>query len=197
MSEIRRAIEERQRLTRMRLGQSSFEYLEFAGIKTEDGTPVRFAQVVLTEGEVQAGLLKAARVDVVDNMAGIAMRNRVAQTSDVWHSLRDPRDLKCKAFDSEEELLATLEPSDIDLAVDSLSLMMDYASPELDGLDEEGLEELKKAFAATDWSALSGRKWAAVKLCCQRLGLASLQDRSPGSTSTDSSTETSDAGTST
>jgi hypothetical protein len=191
VSEIRKAIEARQRLTRMRLGQSSFEYIEFPGLSAEDGTPVRFAQVPLTEAEVQAGVTRAARIAVDDNMAGVTLRNRVANVSDVWHSLRDPHDLQRKAFESEEEMAATLEPTDIDLAVDSLAMLMDYASPSLDGFSAEGLEELKKAFETVEWSELSGREWAAVKLCCQRLGVLSHLGRSSGSTSTDSSMRTS------
>ena len=198
MSTIREAIKDASRLSRMRMGNAVFEYIEFDSIRNEDGV-VRFAQVPLTEAEVQQGVLAAANVDLpaTNNMAEMTARNRAAQVSDVWCSLREPDDLNSKAFESPEELANILTPSEIDHAVDSLAAMMDYASPSLDGLSEKDLDELKKDFAAADWSGLSGRRWAAVKLCCQVLLPELLQAKLSGSTSTASSTPTSDEGEST
>ena len=194
MSAIRDAIKEASRLSRMRMGNAVSEYIEFESLRASDGTPVRLAQVPLTEAEVQLGVIAAANVDLptTNNMAEMTARNRAAQVSDVWHSLREPDDLSVKAFESPDELASTLSPSEIDHAVDSLAVMMDYASPSLDGLSQAVLDDLKVAFAATDWSGLSGRRWAAVKLCCQVLLPELLQAKLSGSTSTESSTPTND-----
>jgi hypothetical protein len=189
---IREAIRESTRLTRMRMGQAAFEWISFESIKGSDGTPIRFAQVPLKEFETQQGLVEAASLGVDDNFVGIALRNRRAETIDVWNSLRLPDDLTQKAFESPEELTEALEPSEVDYAFDSLTTLMEYSSPQIDGLSDEQIESLKKAFVAVDWSELSGRQWAAVKLCCRRLDLTSPLDNSSGSTSTDSSTPTSE-----
>lgn len=178
----------------MRMGQAYWEPLTLPSLKAQNGDPIRLAQVPLTEAETQQGIVAAASVDIpaTNNLAEITVRNRAAQVSDVWYSLRDPDDLSQKAFESVEEMVDTLEPTDVDIAVDSLAMMMDYASPSLDGLSEEALNDLKKAFVATEWSALSGRRWAAVKLCCQVLTPELLQAKLSGSTSTESSTLMSD-----
>lgn len=194
---IREAIRKNTRLTRLRLGQQAFEWIEFESLRADDGSPIRFAQVPLTEAETQHGLIEAANLNVEDNMAGIALRNRRAQTIDVWNSLRMPDDVSVKAFESPDEMAATLEPNEIDFAVDSLTTLMEFSSPSIEGLTKEQVDSLKKAFAAVDWNVLSGRQWAALKLCCQRLGLPSLMDNSSGSTSTESSTQTSASGEST
>lgn len=193
MSAIKEAIKNSTRMTRMRLGQQAFEWLELPSLKGLDGvTPVRVAQVPLTEAEVQQGLMAAAMLEIPDNMAGYTARNRASQTSDVWLSMREPDNLTELVFGSVDEMCDTLEPTDIDLAVDSLAVMMDYASPALDGLDEKAVEDLKKDFAAMDWSELSGRRWAAVKLCCQILVPELLQAKLSGFSSTASLTTTSD-----
>lgn len=192
MTTIREAIRDSNRLARMRMGQAAWEPITFPTMSDASGDPIRFAQVPLTEAETQQGVMLAAGLDVQENMAGYTARNRAAQVSDVWHSLRDPHDLSQKAFESIEEMVAELEPTDIDLAVDGLSILMDYASPSIDGLSDEVLDDLKVAFAETDWSALSGRRWAAVKLCCQHLLPELLQAKLSGSTSTESSTTRTD-----
>jgi hypothetical protein len=198
MSAIKEAIKSANRLSRLRMGNAVFEYIEFESLAGDDG-PVRLAQVPLSEAEVQQGILAAASVELpaTNNMAEMTARNRAAQVSDVWYSLRTPDDLSVKAFESADQLAETLSPTEIDRAVDSLAVMMDYASPALDGISEEDLEELKKNFAKTDWSELSGRRWAAVKLCCQVLLPELLQVKLSGSTSTESSTQRSEESAST
>lgn len=197
MSSIRDAIRDASRLSRMRMGQQAWEFIEFPSLKGKDGTPIRFAQVPLLESETQQGVMAAANVEVADNFAGMTVRNRVAMVSDAWHSLRDPADISVKAFESIEEMTNSLEPTEIDMAVDQLATMMDYSSPSLDGISKEALDDLKAACAQMDLSDLSGRRWAVVKLFFQTLQPELLQAKLSGSTSTESSTTTSGDGTST
>lgn len=186
---MREQIRKSQRLTRMRLGQQVFEWFEFESIVADDGSKYRVAMVTLNEAEVQRSVFYAAELDVADNMIGTVLRDRAAKQHDVWLSLREPDDIETLVFESVVEMVETLESNDIDRAVTQLSLLMDYASPVLDNISAEDLNDLKKAFAATEWSALTGPQWAAVKLCCQQLLPDLLQAKLSGSTSTESSTE--------
>lgn len=182
-SNIRDAIMEANRLARMRMGQ---EVPELVNIPSLEG--IRAAQVPLTEAEAQLGMIRAATLDVVDNAAGIEVRNRAAIHSDVWLSLRDPDNVDTKIFKSIEEMNENLAPSDIDYLADNLMLLTSYASPAIDGLSDKALDELKKVFAETDWSALTGKRWAAVKLCISTLFPELLLAKSLGTGSIESST---------
>lgn len=192
MSTIRDAIANASRLARMRQGQQVFEPVEVPSLSLP-GEPLILAQIPLTESETQQGVIAAATLDVPDNLAGMAARNRAAAVSDLWHSLRDPADLSQKAFDNVEELTEQLTPTDVDHLIDALAMLMEYASPDIDGLSQKDLEELKKGFAEIDLSVLTGRQWAAVKLCFQVLLPELLQAKLSGSTSTESSTERSES----
>lgn len=176
-------IREANRLARMRAGSEVPEYVDIPS-KPE----IRLWQVPLTEGESQLGVVYASKLEAGDNVVGIAARNRAAVNSDVWHSLREPGSVDQKVFASIEEMETELDPSDIDYLADNLATLMDYASPSIDGLNDKDLNDLKKAFGETDWNALTGRQWAALKLACQALFPDLLRVKSLGSTSTDSST---------
>lgn len=185
MSRILEAIKEQSRLARMRMGQDAPEYVEIPSMPG-----IRCVMVPLLEKEAHAGVLAAASLKVDDNAAGMQLRNRVAIDHDVWNALRDPDDTDKKVFESVDQMTGLLDPSDIDHLADELTLLMDYASPTADGLSDAEVEELKKAFAETDWSALTGRRWAAVKLCVSTLFPELLVVKSRGSGSTDSATTT-------
>jgi hypothetical protein len=180
MSTVREAIREQNRLTRMRLGQEVGERVQIPSVE------VGVLLVPLTEGESQQGLFAAAALEVPDNQAGLMARERAATISDVWHAVRDPGDATRKVFATPDEMVEELDPRDIDYLADQLVLIQSYASPALDGLSQEELNELKKAFGETDWSGLTGRRWAAVKLCCSILFPELLQVKLRGSSSTDS-----------
>lgn len=158
---------------------------------------IRVAMVPLIEREAQRGVIAAAQLEVQDNAAGLQARNRIALESDVWHSLREPSDPTAKVFESVDQMIDELDATDIDFLSDELSALMDYASPAIDGISEEQLNSLKKAFGETDWSALTGWQWAALKLACQALFPNLLRVKSLGSTSTESSMERSASGEST
>lgn len=185
MTRILDAIKEQTRLSRMRMGQDAPEFIDIPS-KPE----IRVVQVPLTEREAQIGVMAAASIKVEDNAAGLQLRNRTAIASDVWHSLRDPDNPEKRVFDSVDEMVDELDPSDIDYLADGLAMLMEYASPSVDGLSDEAVEELKKAFGEIDWSVLTGRRWAAVKLCVSTLFPELLAVKSRGSGSTDSSTTT-------
>lgn len=182
-SSIRDTIKEQSRLARMRMGQDAPEMVDIPSL-----TEVRVAQVPLTEREAQQGVILSASLEVLDNAGGLQARNRACIESDVWNSLRDPSDPEAKVFDSIEDMNGDLLSSDIDYLADNLMLLMSYASPSIDGLSDADLEDLKKVFGETDWSALTGRRWAAVKLCCETLFPELLQAKLRGIGSTDSST---------
>jgi hypothetical protein len=180
------------RLARMRGGQ---DMPELVPIPSMEG--IRAAMVPLSEAEAQAGLIAAAALNAEDNAAGLQARNRIAIQHDVWHSLREPDDTSQRIWPTVEEMVGDLAPGDVDNLHDQLSLLMDYASPAIDGVTDEELNDLKKAFGEIDLSALTGRRWAAVKLCVSNLFPELLLVRSLGSTSTDNVTETKEKGAST
>lgn len=163
-SKMRDKLREQNQLARMRLGQEVPE-----DIALPSNPEIHFWQVPVNEAQAQYGLHRAANLDVGENMAGFEARNRVAMESDVWHSLREPGAVDEYAFKSIEEMTELLDPSDISFLAESLNLLMSYGSPSVDGLSEADLDGLKKDFVQTDWSALTGMQWAAVKLCCRVL----------------------------
>jgi hypothetical protein len=185
LSTLYEQIREANRLKRMRLGQDAPEMVELPA-----HPELRVAQVPLSERETQAGLIAAAQLNVPDNHAGLQARDRLALTNDVWHSLRQPDDLSRKIFPSVETMVEELEPEEVDYLANKLTILMNYASPAIDGLTDEQLNELKKALAAIDLSALTGRQWAAMKLCLSVLSPQLLAASLSGSFSTDLSTMT-------
>lgn len=182
---IRDAIRQRSRLERMRLGQEVGEPVAIPSM-----SDIRVQLVPLTEAESQAGVVLASLLEVPDNVAGLHARNRVSLESDVWNACREPGDVNIKVFESIEEMTSQLDGQDIEFLSDYLATLMEYASPAVDGLSDEDLDDLKKAFAETDLNALTGQRWAAVKLVCQVLFPELLRVKLLGSFSTDSATET-------
>lgn len=189
MATVREAIREQHRLARMRNGQDVPERVDIPSMPG-----IGACLVPLTEAESQRGIVAAADLNVNDNQAGMMARERAATISDIWHALREPGDPDRRVFDSPEDMTATLVPTDIDHLADKLVLLQDYASPAIDGMSEEELNDLKKAFGETDWSGLTGRRWAAVKLTCSVLFPELLAAKLRGSSSTASATTTNENG---
>lgn len=189
---IREAIRERSRLERMRLGQEVGEPIAIPSMPD-----IRVQMVPLTEAESQSGVVAASLLDVPDNVAGLHARNRVSVQMDVWNACREPGNLTVHVFESAEEMATMIDMTDIDFLNDYLASLMEYASPAIDGLSEEDLTDLKKAFEETDLSALTGQRWALTKLCCQVLFPELLRVKLLGTSSTDSATLTSESGEST
>jgi hypothetical protein len=184
-SSVREAIRQSSRLARMRLGQFAPEKVSIPSMPE-----IQVDMVPLTEAEAQRGIMRAAEIEIGDNMAGIQVRNRAAIELDVWHSLRDPHDVTKQLFESVETMVDELEPTDIDALADRLATLMEYASPSIDGLSDQDLDDLKKAFMEIQLNELTGRQWAAVKQCFQALLPELLQVKLFGSFSTESSTPT-------
>jgi hypothetical protein len=178
-------IKEANRLTRMRLGQEAPQMVTLMA-----HPEVRLAMVPLVERETQAGVLYAAGLGYPDNASGLNASNRAVVHSDLWHALRDPDDFAAKAFPSIEAMTDELAPEEIDNLADELMALMDYASPTADGISEEQLVVLKKAFATIEWSGLSGRRWALLKMCLSTFAPELLAASLSGSGSTDSLTLT-------
>lgn len=185
MSTVRDKIREQTRIKRMRLGQEAPELIDVPSLEG-----IRIAMVPLTEAESQQSLIYAASLDVLDNAAGLQARNRVTVQMDVWNACRDPEDVAKKVWPSMEEMTKDLEAQDIDWLFDQLTTLMDYASPAIDGINEEDLADLKNSFALIDWNALTGRRWSALKLCLSILSPELLTAKSLSSISTTKSTTT-------
>jgi hypothetical protein len=187
LATAREAIKEGSRLRRMRLGQDApeFEYLK-------SNPEIRVALVPLTEAESEYSLKAAMQLPAEDNAQGILYRDRWQQVCDLWQAIREPNDISKKVFGSAEEMAEELESSDINFLSESYMRMLDDSSPLQDGVTDEQLEELKKAFVTIDWSVLSGKAWWHLKQCLSLLGQEPLKVKLPGSSSMESLTGRSD-----
>lgn len=194
MTSVRDSIREHSRLARMRAGQEIGEYTEIPSMPG-----VRVLMVPLTEHEAQKGLLRAAEIEVPDNVSGIMARERAVKQSDVWHALREMDNPDKKVFPTVDDMVGDdgLEPTDVDHLHQELATLMSYASPAIDGITEEIWSELKKVLVGVELSELTGRQWAVVKLLCQHLAPQLLQAKSYGSPSTEPSMQTSESAAST
>jgi hypothetical protein len=184
MPTMREAIREKTRLSRMRQGQEVPEYVD---IPSMEG--VRVALVPLTEAELSRGLAYAASdEEVPESFSGAQYRSRRAIQSDVWHASREPGEPEKRVFESIEEMIEELTPADIDYLSMHLATLMNFASPLMDGLTDDDLDFLGRAWQAIRLNELTGRQWAAAKLCLSVLLPELLQARLSGRTSTDGST---------
>jgi hypothetical protein len=154
---VRETITER-RLERMRLGQSVCEYVALIS-----DPEIRLALVPLTEAEYHQALSAIAAMPGIDNLANVSLKDRRLSQEIIVRSIREESDLTLRAFSSVNEMMETLEVSDVDEVVDRYNEMMDKSSPSLDGIPEEEMDELKKALQTMDLNALSGRAWYAFK----------------------------------
>lgn len=189
MTTMREAIKEQTRLSRMRQGQEVPEYID---VPSMEG--VRVALVPLTEAELSRGLAYAAKDDdVPESFSGVQYRTRRAIQSDLWHAIREPGDIDKRVFESIEDMVEVLSPADIDFLNMHLATLMNFASPAMDGLTEEDLDFLGRAWQAIRLNELTGRRWAAAKVCLSILLPELLQARLSGRTSTDGSTQTTES----
>jgi hypothetical protein len=183
MPTLREEMRARSRLSRIRQGQEVPEYFD---IPSMEG--IRVALVPLTEAEETRSTVAAVGLDVGENLAGLRLRDRTRMQWNLWQALRDPADLGRPLYENVEAMTRELEVYDIEYLSLQLTTLMEYASPALDGFSTELLEDLKKVLLETDWSELTGRRWAAVKVCLSVLFNELLQGRSLSSFSTVGST---------
>jgi len=153
---------------------------------------IRLHIVPLTEAEYLNALENVRDVRANDDLAGIAIRERVQAQEILVCAIREPDDLSVRVYDSKDEMMEDLEVGDVDELIDGYNEMIAKSSPSLDGIPPEEIEHVKKVLLEMDWNALSGRSWYAAKRFLSTLSLAQLLANSPGSTSTKSSTTTSD-----
>jgi hypothetical protein len=149
--------------------------------------------VPLTEAQYRRVLEKVASLNLVDNLAGVSVRDRVQSHEILVHAIREEDDLSQRVFHRTEEMLETLEVTDIDELIDRYNEMMEKSSPALDGIPAQELEVVKKALQTMDWSDLSGRSWYALKRFLSTVMPTLLSDNLLGSTSTSLLTTTSES----
>jgi len=170
---------QKRRIERMRQGQGAGEIV----VLEESG--LRFNIVPLTEREFDMGISYSASIDVEDNLGGAQARDRAQMHSDIYHAARVVEDLTTHYFD-DIEAVKEIGLDELNYIGERYQMMALETSPTLDGLSDEEVAELKKAFEAIEWNELSGPQWIAVKRCLLLTLPTLLMDKLSGSTSTDS-----------
>lgn len=182
-----------RRLERMRLGQST---CDFVALPSDRET--RLAIVPLVEAEYRNVLAEIQEMNMPDDLAGAAVKDRAQSQWILTYAIREPDDLTQRVYESDQEstavekLIDDLEVGDIDELIDRYNEMVEQSSPSIEGIPTEELERLKKALQEMDWNELSGSAWFAAKRFLFRIMPSPLLDNSPGSTSTNSLTTTND-----
>jgi hypothetical protein len=176
----REQIKAGSRLRRMRLGQEAPEF-----VNLRSNPEIRLALVPLTEAESEYGLKAAMTLPAEDNELGILYRDRWQQVCDLWNALREPHDVTNRIYETPQEMVEELETLDINYLSECYMRMLEDTTPSMDGVSDEQLEELKKAFVTIDWSVLSGKAWWHLKQCLFHLGQGQLKVKLPGSLSTE------------
>jgi len=171
----------------MRLGQAVCDY-----VTLPSDSEIRICIVPLTEAQYLQVLEKVANMSLADDMAGLQIRDRVQATEILVRAIREEDNLTVQVYQTANDMREDLEQHDIDHVFDCYSEMIEKSSPTLEGIPPEEFDNLKKALQEMDWSVLSGGAWYAAKRFLSRISPSPLLDNSPGSTSTNSSTTTSD-----
>lgn len=168
-----------RRLDRMRLGQATCDF-----VVLPSDPEIRLCIVPLTEAQYLQALEKVRDTKADDNIAGLAIRDRVQAEEILVRAIREESDLSQMVYESVEEMMEDLEVADVDELIDNYNEMVQQSSPSLDGIPEEDFEELKKLLQEMDWSGLSGRAWYAAKRFLSTISPSPLLDNSLGSIST-------------
>lgn len=175
MANIVEEIRSSRRIARMRLGQESPVMTS-----AKSAPEVRFAMVPLTEAEHELSLAEAAAIEAPENDYGVEMRDRVLKANHMFHSLRNPDEIKEKIFSGWKEVSEVLEFADLEYLGDEYAAMMHDQSPAYDGMTDEEVADLKKALETIDWSVLSGRPWWHLKMFFMTITPTQLVDNSYG-----------------
>src|SRR4029077_11418758 len=171
----------------MRLGQAVCDYVDL-----RSDSEIRLCIVPLTEAQYVQVLSKVVDTKASDDLPGLAMRDRVQANEILVRAIREEDDLTQRVYNNIEDMLEDLEVQDIDALIDGYNEMMAATSPSLEGIPQQEMDELKKILQAMDWNALSGRSWYAAKRFLSTISPELLQVNSPGSSSTNPSTTTSE-----
>jgi hypothetical protein len=176
--DVRDQLKER-RLTRMRLGQeASVVY------PVPSNEEVKIALVPLTEAEYDHALVAAVSLEVPDNTAGNQLRDRRSQQEILIRSMRIPEKLEDRVFDTCDQLREILDWSDINFFMDAYFELAENVAPQIGGLTEEEIDDLKKVFKEIAWNELSGAQWYALRRFLLSLSPEQLLDKLPGSSLT-------------
>src|SRR5262245_31834524 len=89
-----------RRLDRMRLGQAVCDW-----VVLPSDNEVRMAVVPLSEADYMAVLNKVATMEFEDNMAGVALRDRVQAQEILAYAIREPDNMSKRVYASVEELI--------------------------------------------------------------------------------------------
>jgi hypothetical protein len=176
-----------RRLDRMRLGQAVCDYVVLPSDRE-----TRMCIVPLTEAQYLQALNKVAQLPNDENLAGVAVKDRVQGQEILVRAIREEKDFSQQVFDTVEEMLEMLDVGDVDELIDRYNEMVHKSSPALDSIPMGEIEEIKKALQIMEWSELSGPAWYALKRFLFRIMPSPLLDNTLGSTSTSSSTTTSE-----
>lgn len=184
---IAEELKERRRLRQMRLGQDAPELYDLP-----NDPDVRIALVPLNEAENEMSMIEAAMLDLPENQVALSVRDRHAMLCDLALAIRQPNDVTKRVFKSPQDVKEALHPMDVNYLGEMYTRMMDWRSPALDGMNDEQLEELKKAFAVLDLSVLSGKAWWHLSNFFSEISVEHVRASFFGSTSTSSLTTTSE-----
>src|SRR4051794_3004527 len=171
----------------MRLGQAVCDF-----VTLPSDPESRLCIVPLTEAQYRQVLEKVSEIQQADNLAGMAVRDRVQSQEILVRAIREESDLTQRVYTESDEMTEDLDQVDIDELIDHYNEMVEKASPSIEGIPPEELERLKKALQTMDWNALSGRAWYAAKRFLSEIMPTPLLDNLLGSTSTNSLTTTSE-----
>jgi hypothetical protein len=179
-SSTREKIRQR-RLDRMRLGQAACDY-----VVLPSDPEIRVAIVPLTEADYRNVLEKVSKTQSSDDLAGMQIKDRVQAQEILVRAIREEHDLSERVYEDVNDLLEDFDVVDVDHVIDCYNEMCEKASPQLQGIPEEELENLKKALQTMDWNDLSGSAWYAARRFLSRIMPSPLLDNWRGSTSTSS-----------
>jgi hypothetical protein len=186
VASVKDKISER-RLDRMRLGQATCDF-----VPLPSDPEIRLALVPLFEAEYIQALNAVAETDAPVDLAGMQLRDRKQAQEILVRAIRESDDLMQRVYADTDEMMEQLEVTDIDELLDRYNEMCENSSPRMERIPPEEFENLKKALQEMDWNVLSGRAWYAAKRFLSAISPSPLTDNSPGSTSTNSSTTTSE-----
>src|SRR4051812_13629547 len=108
-----------RRLDRMRLGQAVCDYVTLVS-----DPEMRLCIVPLTEAQYLQALEKVASITLADDMAGMAVRDRVQAQEILVKAIREESDLTNHVFQSTDEMMEDLTTEDVDHLIDSYNEMV-------------------------------------------------------------------------
>jgi hypothetical protein len=172
------------KLARMREGQAAGEIVTLVS-----DPEVRFVVVPLTDGEYLKALSISDEVQASETMSGFAVKDEVLKQAILLFAAREIHDWTKSFFESVEEVME-LEAQDVNVAYDVFLELISVASPSMQMLTEEEMDNLKKVWSLIAWSELSGRQLYAARRFLNSIQEDLLLGNFSGLSSTPKSTTT-------